>query len=57
MQATIELFRQDAVDPLVAAEERLVPELLGNDDQLEVGLGARRHGVHMALVDHLEVLR
>src|SRR5262249_42490915 len=41
---------------LVPRDERLRLERLRDDDDAEVRLGAGRHVVHSALVEHLEVL-
>lgn len=52
-----ELVGEEAMDGAMTLDARAALELAGDDEQAEVGLGAGRHVVQVALVADLEMAR
>lgn len=57
VHAAAQLVPQGLVDQTVALDQRQALELGADHQDAEVRLGASRHGVHVALVVHLQVYR
>jgi hypothetical protein len=55
MESGPQFLTEQPVDEPVTGDRLFPGELLADDDELEVGLGARGDAVHVALVDHLKV--
>jgi hypothetical protein len=55
MQALVELIGKQRVEPAMAFDQRQLLEARAHDQELEMGLGALRDGVHIALIDHVQI--
>lgn len=56
MDTMLKLLLQRLVDQAVACHGHLVLEVVADDDNLEMRLGAFRNIMHVALIDNFEVL-